>query len=172
MISDKMIAALNNQIQMEAKASFLYLSMAAWCEDQGLDGCAKFMFAQSDEEKEHMMRIFRYLLEMDARPVTPAIKSVPHDWKSIKKMFEEVYSSEKAVSKSINELTDLANKLNDHYSFNFLQWYVTEQQEEEALVRGILDKIRIIGSGPQSLYFIDKEIEAINAKEEHAEGDA
>lgn len=164
MLSEKMATALNEQISMEAYASFLYLSMASWCENQGLEGTSQFFYRQSAEEHDHMMRIFRYILEMDNRSIVPAVKQPPIDFESVQGIFQDVYIHEQKVTSSIGQLVDLANAENDHITHNFLQWYVTEQREEEALIRNILDKLKLIGDGPQSLYFIDKEITEINAQ--------
>ncbi len=171
MISAKMAKALNAQIQLEGQASFLYLSMAAWCDKEGLDGCTQFMHRQSGEEREHMLKIFHYLSEVDTHALTPAIKPVAHEWTSVTEMFKEVYKHEQKVTASINKLMDISLKENDHTTNNFLQWYIMEQREEENLMRSLLDKIKLIGEGPMSLYYIDKEVEAINAAELAAEGE-
>lgn len=172
MLSDKMEAALNEQIAMEGYASFLYLSMASWCEYQGLEGTSEFFYRQAAEEHDHMLRIFRYILEMDGKSVVPGIKQAPTDFESVQSIFDEVYRHEQRVTSSINNLVDLANGENDHITHNFLQWYVNEQREEEALIRSILDKLKLIGTGPQSLYFIDKEITQINDQIASQEGEA
>ena len=165
MLSQKMAAALNNQIALEGYASFLYLSMAGWFDIRSMKGCAAFMYRQSSEENMHMMKIFHYLLEMDAPAITPAITQPKNDFANAKTVFEETLAHEQRVTKSINDLVELARSENDHSTYAFLQWYVTEQREEENLMRTILEKIDLIGEGPQSLYFIDKEIEAINNAE-------
>ena len=161
--------ALNTQISLEGYASFLYLSMASWCDKEGLQGCAAFMHRQSDEERQHMLRIFHYISEVDGHALAPAIAQPPHSFESVHKLFEQVYAHEQKVTASINELLSLAYKDNDHTTLNFLQWYVTEQREEEALMRNILDRIKLIGDGPMSLYYIDKEMEKINKAELAAE---
>lgn len=163
MISEAMTAALNKQIVLEGYASFLYLSMASWCDREGMEGCAKFMHRQSAEEMMHMLKIFDYISEVDGHALSPAVAQPPHEFTSVQDMFKRVYAHEQKVTASINELVALANKENDHSTSVFLQWYVNEQREEEALMRSILDKIKLIGNGPQSLYFIDLEIEKINA---------
>ncbi len=162
MLSTKMIKALNEQIAMEGYASFLYLSKAGWFEGKTMQGCASFMFRQAQEENEHMMKIFHYLLEVDATPIVPAISQPPAKFKDVKAVFADTLAHEQKVTAAINDLVELAMKENDHATYGFLQWYVTEQREEEGLMRSILDKIDLIGTGAQSLYFIDKEIEAIN----------
>lgn len=167
MLSKSMEAALNQQIELEAYASFLYLSMASWCERQALEGCAKFMHRQSAEERDHMLRLFHYLNEMDGHAIAPPVQQPPQEFDSIQKLFNQVYAHEQKVTKAINELVALSYEERDHSTLNFLQWYVEEQREEETLMRTILDRIKIIGDGPQSLYYIDKEVAALNVKEEN-----
>lgn len=162
MISDAMTTALNQQIKLEGYASYLYLSMASWADNEGLEGCAQFMHRQSAEEREHMLKIFHYLSDVDAHALTPAIGQPPHTFESVQEMFKMVYAHEQKVTASINDLAELAAQENDHSTGVFLQWYINEQREEEALMRSILDKIKLIGDGPQSLYFIDLEIAKIN----------
>jgi ferritin len=166
MISKEMEKALNAQIELEGYASFLYLSMASWCDREGLEGCAQFMHRQSEEEREHMLKIFHYLSEVDGIALTPEIKQPPHEFGSVQDLFKQVYAHEQKVTASIHNLMQLSNKLGDHATNNFLQWYVEEQREEEALMRTILDKIKLIGEGPQSLYYIDMEVQKINTLEE------
>jgi len=172
MISKEMETALNEQIELEGYASFLYLSMATWCDSKGLSGCATFMHRQSEEERMHMLKIFHYMSEVDGIAVVPGIPKPPSTWASVQEMFKQVFGHEQKVTAAINHLVDISIKANDHTTQNFLQWYILEQREEEALIRDILDKINLIGDGPQSLYFIDKEIEAVNAKALKAEGGA
>lgn len=173
MIGKVMESALNQQIELEAYASFLYLSMSSWCEKQGFSGCSAFLRRQSDEERMHMLKIFDYLNEVDGHAVTPAIKQPPLDFESVQSLFEQVYHHEQKVTNSIYQLVAISNQENDFATLNFLQWYITEQREEEALMRTIIDKIRLIGTGPMSLYYIDKEVSAINnaaMAQEAAEG--
>ncbi|HFA48959.1 MAG TPA: ferritin [Bacteroidetes bacterium] len=169
MISKKMEAALNKQIVLEGYASFLYLAMAVWCDNLGLSGCHQFLMRQSDEERMHMMKIFEYLGEVGGFALTPGVKEPPRQFKSVQEVFKMVYAHEQKVTKSINGLIALASKENDYSTETFLQWYVNEQREEEALMRNVLDRIKLIGEGPQSLYFIDKEMEAINRQAAVAE---
>lgn len=169
MITANMEKSLNHQIELEGYASFLYLSMASWCEKEGLEGCASFMHRQSSEERDHMMRIFHYINEVGEQALTPGIKQPPHHWKSVQQLLKEVYEHEQKVTASINQLVAQCYEEKDHTTLNFLQWYVEEQREEEALMRTIMDRVNIIGDGPQSLYFIDKELQSINAQAIKAE---
>ena len=164
-----MEGALNDQIALEGYASFLYLSMASWCDIEGLEGCAQFMHRQSEEEKEHMLRLFHYMSEVGGHALTPAIQQPPHHFESVRALFEKVYEHEQKVTSSIHNLVAISVEEKDHTTHNFLQWYIEEQREEEALMRTILDRIKLIGDGPQSLYYIDKEIEKINSAQEAAE---
>jgi len=169
MLSKQMEEALNQQIALEGYASFLYLSMASWCDQQGLEGCHKFMQRQSTEELSHMMRIFNYINEVDGHALTPAIPQPPLEFDSIRALLQQVYEHEQKVTNSIHQLVDMCYKENDYTTLHFLQWYIDEQREEEALMRSILDRIKLIGDGPQSLYYIDKELDKINKIQETAE---
>ena len=170
MLSKTIEAALNEQILVEASSSFKYLAMAAWCEREGLSGRATFLHRQSDEERQHMLRLFRYLGEMDVHAITPAIPQPKIEYSSVQEVFAEVYASEKGVTAAIARIVDLCYQERDHLTLNFLQWYLTEQREEENLARGILDRIRLIGEGGQSLYYIDKELDKINQQTTASEG--
>ena len=165
MISKKMTEALNDQIALEGYASFLYLSMASWLDKEGLEGSANFMRRQSEEERAHMLRIFDYMSEVDAYPQTPAIEQPPLEFDSVPALFQLVYEHERKVTKAIYYLLTIAKAEEDYNTENFLQWYIEEQREEENLMRSVLDKIRLIGDGPLSLYYIDKEVAEVNAAE-------
>src|SRR4030095_1935609 len=154
MLSKKMVDALNDQVGMEGYASFLYLSMAGWFDYKSMKGCSAFMYRQSAEEHMHMMKLFHYILEMNAHAISPGIKQPIAEYPDVKSVCEETLAHERRVTKSINDLVELAISESDHATYAFLQWYVTEQREEENLIRMILDKISMIGHGSQSLYFI------------------
>ena len=171
MIKQKMVDALNKQVIEEAYSSNLYLSMASWCEIQGLAGCSDFMYIHAMEERDHMMKIFRYINEMDGKAIVPAIPQPPVDFESIQDVFESTYEHEQKITACINDLVALCNELEDFATLGFLQWFVEEQREEEATFKEILDKMKLIGDGPQSLYYIDMEIEKINGKA-HADSGA
>lgn len=174
MLSQKTLDALNQQIALEGYSSSAYLSMASWCDREGLDGCAKFFYAQAEEERMHMLKIVHYINDMDGHALVGAVEKPPREFDSIQALFQAVYEQEKKVTDSIYKLVTITEKESDHSTNLFLQWYVAEQREEETQVRNILDKIKIIGTGGQSLYFIDQEIEKINqlrGEEEAAAGE-
>ncbi len=161
-LSVKIQEALNDQIRCEAYASNFYLALAYWCDEQALEGCKKFFMRQADEERMHMLKIYDYMSESGVHPQTPAIAQPPLTYESIQNAFKKVFDQERSVTQSIHNLLALAQSENDFNTQQFLQWYVDEQREEEAVIRTILDRIKIIGEGGQSLYYIDKEVEKIN----------
>jgi len=165
MLSKKIINALNDQISMEGAAAHKYLAMACWCDEQGLEGSAKFFMQHSEEERMHMMKIVHYLLEADASPIIPTLEQPKLKYKDVQEVVEVAYDSEKKVTQSIHKLVALANKEGDPQTYNFLQWYVAEQLEEEALMRRLLDKMKLIGKGARSLYYIDLEMAQLEAEE-------
>jgi ferritin len=164
MLSKKLEDQLNKQVKMEAKASFLYLSMASWCEQKRLNGAANFYYAHAEEERKHMLKIFKFINEMGGHAIAPEVKEVETDFKDIKNIVERSLESEKAVTTSVHKLTELAREEKDYGTYNFMQFYVDEQREEEVLFNNVLDRIELIGLEGQGLYYIDKELEAMNKK--------
>jgi ferritin len=161
MISKSIEQALNNQIAEEAYASYYYLAMASWCDKSGLPGSAKFLYAQSEEEREHMTKLFIYINETGGHAITPSIKQPPLNYKSVEEIIHMVLEHERDVTKSINNLVDLCLKEKDYSTFHFLQWYVAEQHEEERLFTALLDKIKTLGGDKGAMYWIDKELAAM-----------
>ena len=158
MLTETMTAQLNEQINLEFYSSNLYLQMSAWCEFHALEGCAAFLKEHADEEMEHMNRLFTYVNETGALAIIGQINSPKADFKDIREVFEYTYKHERTVTQAINALADVAFQEKDYSTFNFLQWYVSEQHEEEKLFKSVLDKIDMIGLGNQGLFFIDKEV--------------
>ncbi|MEK6451440.1 MULTISPECIES: ferritin [Myroides] len=162
MLSEKLQNALNEQIKLEGDSSQIYLDMASWAEIQGFEGIATFMFAQSDEERQHMLKLVKYVNQRGGEAVIPAITKPTLDHTSIKGLFKQLFDHEVFVSKSINELVHIALEDRDYATHNFLQWYVAEQIEEEATARTILDKINLIGDDKGGLYLFDNDIKNFN----------
>jgi ferritin len=154
---------LNDQIKLEAVSSAIYLSMASWAEIKGYENSAAFLYDHSEEEKMHMMKIFRYVNEAGGHALFPEITGVSHNFKSLKAIFEQVLEHEIVVTKSIHTLADHCFINKDFTTFNFLQWYVTEQREEETLARRILEIFDIIGEEGIGLWTIDQEIGRLGA---------
>ena len=158
MLTSTMLQRLNEQINLEFYSSNLYLQMSSWCESKGLGGCAAFLQTHAAEEMQHMQRLFDYVNQTGAMARLGAIDAPPTEYESVEEVFRQTYKHEQAITQKINELAHTAFQEKDYSTFNFLQWYVAEQHEEEALFKSILDKIDIIGTGGEGLFFIDQEI--------------
>ncbi|MBK7525240.1 MAG: ferritin [Saprospiraceae bacterium] len=169
-LSTKIIQLLDSQILKESYASNFYLALSYWCDDQGLKGYKSFFLRQSEEERIHMLKIYEYMSEMGVHPTTPAIEQPPMNYTKIKEVFEKVFEQERSVTKAIHEIVRVSTEENDYSTLNFMQWYISEQREEEAVIRDIIDKIKVIGDGGQSLYYIDKEVDKLNLQIQAAEG--
>jgi ferritin len=161
MLSESMEKALNKQIKVEAESSQIYLAMASWAEVQGLEGIAEFMYAQSDEERQHMLKFFKYINERGGHSVVSELTKPATKFGSVKEMFGTLLKHEIYVSQTINELVHTALQEKDYATHNFLQWYVAEQIEEEAQARTILDKINLIGDAKSGLYMFDNDIKRL-----------
>jgi ferritin len=153
-----MIDRLNEQINLEFYSSNLYLQMSSWCDYKGFEGCAQFLRLHAQEEMEHMQRLFTYVNETGAMAKLGGIEAPPTEFDSLQDVFQKTYEHEVVVTQAINGLADTAFKEKDYSTFNFLQWYVAEQHEEETLFKGILDKFELVGSDGSALYLIDREI--------------
>lgn len=158
MLSENLLQKLNEQVTHEFYASNLYLQMSAWCNHKGLNGSAKFLKDHAADEMSHMQKIFGYIQDTGALAVIDTIKKPEITFENIQDIFTQTYTHEKMITAKINELVDIALNEKDYSTFNFLQWYVAEQHEEEKLFKSILDKIEIIGLDGRGLFMIDREI--------------
>jgi len=159
MLSKKIHAKLNEQIEIEAYSSNLYLAMASWASENALPGSAKFLYKQAEEERTHMLKLFGYLNRIGAHACVPALKAPPCDYKKIEVIFEQAFRHEQGVTRAIHELMDLAVTSKDYATSGFLQWFVDEQIEEEETFKMILDMLKMAGvQEGRNLYLADKEI--------------
>lgn len=158
-MNSKVENALNAQIEKEAFASQIYLSMASWAENNGLNGTAQFMYTHSDEERFHMLKLVKFVNERGGKAIIPSVAKPSVDFKNLEDIFTLLLEHEISVTKSINDLVGLCLDERDYTTHNFIQWYVSEQLEEEALARTILDKIRLIGNDKGGMYLFDKDLE-------------
>lgn len=158
MLSSQIEKQLNSQIESEAASSQYYLAMASYAEVQGYNGVANFMYKHSDEERQHMLKLVKFVNERGGHAIVPALQQPPTEFKDIPTMFQNLLDHEITITQKINELvsTTLAEK--DYSTHNFLQWYVSEQLEEEALARTIMDKLKLIGNDNGGLYMFDRDI--------------
>lgn len=155
-VSTKTVKALNDQIAMEAFASNYYLSMASWCETTGYKGAASYLYAQSDEERMHMLKIVKHLNILGNQAVIPQLKQPPQTFRSLEDLFKIALRNEQEVTKSINKIVDMTQKEKDHSTFTFLQWYVTEQTQEETKFEEVLQKFDLLGRDKLAINEIDK----------------
>lgn len=162
MISSKIEEALNRQIDLEGYSSSYYLAMASWCEFKGYNGIAKFLYHHSDEERMHMLKLFKYINDRGGLALVPGLEAPPKDYSSIQSIFETILSHEIKVSNEINALVELCMQEKDYTTHNFLQWYVAEQIEEESLARNLLDKLKLIGDDKGGMYLFDRDLEAMS----------
>jgi len=170
MLSKTIEDALNKQIRIEAESSQVYLAMAVWAEVKGLEGISNFMYEHSDEEREHMLKLIKFVDERGGHAHISELDAPNVEFASFKDMFKKLLEHEIFVSQSINELVHISLQEKDYATHNFLQWYVAEQIEEEATARTILDKINMIGDDKGGLYLFDRDIQQLNINSAAAEG--
>ncbi len=156
MLSKKVEDALNEQVDKEGYSSHLYLSMAVWAEMEGLGGIADWFYAQAEEERVHMLKLVKYINERNGKAKIIAVKEPPSEFGSVSEMFNKVMEHERFVSASINEIVQVCIDENDHTTHNWIQWFVTEQIEEEASVKALIDKLKLVGE--HNMYMFDRDI--------------
>ncbi|MEM7009386.1 MAG: ferritin [Thermodesulfobacteriota bacterium] len=158
MLSKEIQSALNDQIKNEYFSSYTYLSMAAYCESINMQGFATWMRLQSEEELTHAMRLFDYVIDRDANVVLQAIGKPQTKFKSLKEMFQIVLDHEREVTGMINNLYEQAISENDHATAVELQWFISEQVEEEKSAHEILDKLKLAGNSTSALFILDTQL--------------
>jgi len=158
MIDEKMKEAINKQLNAELYSSYLYLSMSAYFQSVNLGGFANWMRVQAKEELMHAMKFYDYVNERGGRVILHPVEAPPSEWDSPLAVFEHVYQHEQKVTGLINKLVDLAVKARDHATNNFLQWFVSEQVEEEASADEVVQKLKLVGDDPSGLFMIDREL--------------
>ncbi|MEX6367073.1 non-heme ferritin [Providencia huaxiensis] len=163
MLTTDMVKKLNEQLNLEFYSANLYLQMSAWCSDKGYEGAAAFLKSHSQEEMEHMQRLFDYLSDTGALPLLGQIAAPPVAFKSIADVFTQTYEHEQLITREINKLAHLAMTTQDYSTFNFLQWYVAEQHEEEKLFKSVLDKLDMVGESGKALFLLDKDLKSLSA---------
>ena len=159
MLTEKVQNALNDQFNAELYSSYLYLSMHAYFKSINLDGFANWMYQQAKEELLHAMKFYNFINQRSGRAKTAAVAEPPSDWDSPLAVFEETYSHEQKVTGLINDLVEIANEAHDHATQIFLQWFVTEQIEEEESASGVLEQLKLMQGHAGGLFMIDRELE-------------
>ena len=161
-LSKEMEAALNEQMTKEAHAAQIYLSYASWIDGQGYKGIANFLFRHAEEERNHMMKFLQYILERGGKVKVTAIPDPGSNPASVQNCFEKVFEQEVSNTEAIYKIVKMSFDAGDWATWNFMQWFVKEQVEEETLALGLLDKIKIAGGEKASgdaLYNLNKDME-------------
>lgn len=170
-ISTELAKAINDQISYEASATNAYVAIGSWCERTGYDGSAMFFFEQATEENTHMLKFVHYLNNAGAEAIIPATEKPKGNFDSLESTFQAGLKSEQTVTKLINNLVEIAEREKDRATYSFLQWFVSEQIEEETLFGTILQKFEIIGRDKLAIYQIDQSLASIRS-EIMAKGDS
>ena len=165
MLGKKIQDAMNEQMKNEFYSAYQYLSMAAYCESMNLPGFAHWMRAQSQEETEHAMKFFDFILDRGGRVVLQAMAQPVVEFGSPLEVFERALEHERKVTAMINDLYGLAVRENDYASQTFLQWFVTEQVEEEKNAGDVVETLKMIGDKSEALFLLDREL----GQREHGE---
>lgn len=158
MISKELQDSLIEQLNKEYHSAYIYLGMSAYCSKEGFNGAANWFLIQYQEEVTHGMKLFKYLEDQNVDIKLPSIQGVEVNFNSLLDVFQKSLEHEQTMTRNLNNLSDLAMKDKDHATYNLLQWYVTEQVEEEATVSEIIDHIKLVGDNGYGLYTIDKEL--------------
>jgi ferritin len=164
MISKKVEEAVNNQIREEEHSSRIYLAMASWCDANGFPGAASFFYRQTQEERFHALKFIKYVNERGGHAQLQALPDPSNKFKTIIEIFKETLKHEEFITDCINKLYEVAMNEKDFSTQTWLQFFITEQIEEEATVRGILDKFEMIGDNKSGYYMLDQELTALGAK--------
>ena len=160
MLNDRIQKELNKQINAEFWSAYLYLSMSAWFAGKNLPGLSHWMYVQFQEEQDHAMKLFRYVYDRGGNVILAPIAEVPSSWQSPSEVFLHTLQHEQKVTASFNALMDTAVELKDYATQSFLNWFITEQVEEEATASEILQTLSDIESKPGILRMIDKEFKS------------
>lgn len=172
MISGKLEKALNKHLNMELFSAYLYAAMAAYFEHKNLNGFANWMRIQAREEMGHALKFYTYIHDVGGRVELDAIAKPPVDYKSALAVFEDALGHEQTVTKAIYKLMDLALAESHHATSTFLQWFVTEQVEEEKVADDIVKRLQLVGNSPEGLFLMDRELGARTFAPDPTAGDA
>ncbi len=165
-LKEEVIDILNKQVEMEAHSSTAYLAMAGWCDVHGYDNCAEFFFRQSEEEKKHQMKLFKYLVNMEATAIAPKVVEPNHEFPTLRSIFETALDMEIAVTEAIHNVVRVCRKSDDLATEEFMRWFVKEQIEEEFVARRTLELFDVIGEDKLALAMIEDRVLGVEYSEE------
>ncbi len=157
-LKDEIVDVINKQIKMEAQSSAAYLAMAAWCDVNGYDNCAEFFFNQSNQEREHQLKFFHYLVDMEGEAISPSVGESQHEFDKLRTIFEKSLEMEIAVTDAIHDMVRVCRKVGDLATEEFLRWFVQEQIEEEYVSRRCLELFDVLGEDKIALGMIEDRI--------------
>jgi ferritin len=158
MLKKTVLAALNEQVNAELHSAYLYLGMSAWCEGRNLPGFAGWMRKQFEEEQAHALKIYDYVLDQGGEVVLKPVAGVPAAYKSLQEVWEKTLKHEQHVTALIHKLYALAQREQDFATQALMQWYVTEQVEEEKNASTILEQVKMVGSNSSAVFFLDRHV--------------
>jgi len=158
MLKKTVLAALNEQVNAELHSAYLYLGMSAWCEGKNLPGFAGWMRKQFGEEQAHALKIYDYILDQGGEAALKPIAGVPAAYKSLQDVWEKTLKHERHVSALVNKLYALAQKEQDFATVALMQWFITEQVEEEKNASTILEQVKMVGTNSSAIFFIDRHV--------------
>ncbi len=158
-LSEEIENILNEQVKIEGVSSSKYLAMASWCGEHGFENSEAFFMNQSEEERKHMLKIFKYIADVGGKPFSPEVSNLNHEFGSLREVFETALEQEIGVTRAIHRIVEACRKANDYTTEQFMQWFIQEQIEEEYIARRIVELFDVIGEDtPGGLYMIDNAI--------------
>lgn len=158
MLHKEIEVALNKQVNEEFYSAYLYLAMSSYCSKIGLNGAAHWFMVQYEEERSHALKIYTYLIDQDADVELAVVEKPTHDFDSLLHVYQETLKHEQYMTNNFNELSDLTLRNKDHATYNFLQWFVNEQVEEESTVKDIISKLKLVGESGNGLFMVDSDL--------------
>ena len=166
LLSEEVEALINQQIKKEAYSSAVYLSMASWCNRNGYDFSADYFFKQAEEERQHQLKFFKYILDTGGNAISPETTGIKQEYNSFREVFEEALEQEVSVTQSIKNIAARCHKEQDYVTLEFLNWFFKEQREEEYKARRAVELFDVIGEEGTGRWQIDKQVGQISYNSE------
>jgi ferritin len=157
-LKQEIVDIINKQIKMEAHSSAAYLAMAAWCDKEGYDNSSEFFFTQSEEERKHQLKLFRYLVDMECAAISPTVGETQHEFSTLRSVFETALEMEITVTDAIHDIVRECRKLGDIATEEFMRWFVNEQIEEEYVARKCIELFDTLGEDKIALGMVEERV--------------
>lgn len=162
MLDKSMLDQLSSHLNLECYSFHLYLQMSAWCANQGFSGSAALLQRCAQGERAHLEKLLQYISETGSLPIIGTVVAPPYEFATLADLFQQLYEHEQSIAEQINMLAHSALTIQDYTTFNFLQWYLKEQHQEEVLFKRILDKLELIGEEGKSLFLLDQALQHLD----------